>query len=51
MYKNTLVPSRVLIIEWQRKKLAKVHDMAYQDILDEFDAMWYVRGLIITTNT
>lgn len=38
-------------IEWQRKNLAKAPDMAYQDILDEFDAMWYVRGLIVTTCT
>ena len=38
-------------IERQRKNLAKALDMAYQDILDEFDAMWHVRVLIVTTGT
>ena len=37
-------------IEWKRtlSDLEKAPDMAYQDILNEFDSTWGVKGLIVT---
>lgn len=37
-------------LEWQPslRDLDEVVDVAYQDVLDEFDSMWCIEGLIVT---
>lgn len=37
-------------IEWQRrlKDFESAWDVAYQDVLNEFDLMWLVKGLVVT---
>ena len=39
-------------IEWKRTllDLEKAPDIAYQDVLKEFDSIWGVKGLIMTRN-
>lgn len=37
-------------LEWQRTLTdsEKVPEVAYQDVLNEFDSIWRVKGLIVT---
>jgi hypothetical protein len=39
-------------IEWKQTltELEKAPNMAYQDVLNEFDSTWVVKGLIMTYN-